>query len=107
MQKKSVKKIDIIPCRVDNMDRKITKKAVHITLIILIFIVIISGLGITYYKSIELVTGGLLDKTLSFELHGGLLDKTLSFELHTLLFLPFLLILLIHIFFSWLWPKKD
>jgi len=75
------------------MDRQITKKAVHITLIILIFIVIISGLGITYYKNIELVTGGLL-------------DKTLSFELHTLLFLPFLLILLIHIFFSWLWPKK-
>ncbi|MBI5460431.1 hypothetical protein [Methanobacterium sp.] len=75
------------------MERKTTKKAVQITLIIMIFIVIISGLGITYYRSIELITGGLL-------------DKTLSFQLHTLLFLPFLLILLIHIFFSWLWPKK-
>lgn len=75
------------------MDRKTIKKAVHITLIILMFIVIITGLGITYYRSIELITGGLL-------------DKTLSFQLHTILFLPFLLILLIHIFFSWIWPKK-
>jgi len=72
------------------MERKTTKRTVHILLIILTFIVIISGLGITYYQSIEYLTGGLL-------------DKTLSFQLHTLLFLPFLLILLIHIFFSWLW----
>jgi len=76
------------------MDRKTIKKTVHILLIILTFIVIISGLGITYYRSIEHLTSGLL-------------DKTLSFQLHTLLFLPFLLILLIHIFFPWLWPKKD
>ena len=75
------------------MDRKTTKKAVHLILIILIVVVIVSGLGITYYRSIEYITGGLL-------------DKTLSFQLHTLLFLPFLLVLLVHLFFSWLWPKK-
>ncbi|AXV39343.1 hypothetical protein [Methanobacterium sp. BAmetb5] len=75
------------------MDRKTTKKAVHLILIILIVVVIVSGLGITYYRSIEHITGGLL-------------DKTLSFQLHTLLFLPFLLVLLVHLFFSWLWPKK-
>lgn len=75
------------------MDRKTTKKAVHIILRILIVVVIVSGLGITYYRSIEYITGGLL-------------DKTLSFQLHTLLFLPFLLVLLVHLFFSWLWPKK-
>jgi len=75
------------------MDRKTTKKAVHIILMILIVVVIVSGLGITYYRSIEYITGGLL-------------DKTLSFQLHTLLFLPFLLVLLEHLFFSWLWPKK-
>ena len=75
------------------MDRKTTKKAVHIILMILIVVVIVSGLGITYYRSIEDITGGLL-------------DKTLSFQLHTLLFLPFLLVLLVHLFFSWLWPKK-
>ncbi|AIS32233.1 MULTISPECIES: hypothetical protein [Methanobacterium] len=75
------------------MDRKTTKKAVHIILMILIVVVIVSGLGITYYRSIEYITGGLL-------------DKTLSFQLHTLLFLPFLLVLLVHLFFSWLWPKK-
>ncbi len=75
------------------MDRKTTKKAVHIILMILIVVVIVSGLGITYYRSIEYITGGLL-------------DKTLSFQLHTLIFLPFLLVLLVHLFFSWLWPKK-
>jgi len=75
------------------MDRKTTKKAVHIILMILIVVVIVSGLGITYYRSIEYITGGLL-------------DKTLSFQLHTLIFLPFLLVLLVHLFFSWIWPKK-
>jgi len=75
------------------MDRKAIKKTVHLALLILIAIVIISGLGISYYQTIEGITGGLL-------------SKNLSFQLHTLLFLPFLLILLIHIFFSWLWPKK-
>lgn len=75
------------------MDRKTTKKTVHIILLIIIFLVIISGLGISYYQTIEGVTGGLL-------------DKTLSFQIHTFIFLPFLLVLLIHLFFSWLWPKK-
>jgi thiosulfate reductase cytochrome b subunit len=76
------------------MDRKTTKKIVHITLLILIFLVILSGLGIAYYPSIEFITVGLL-------------DKTLSFQIHNILFLPFLLILLIHLFFSWLWPKDN
>lgn len=76
------------------MDRKTSKKTVQIILLILIFLIIISGMGINYYQTIETITGGLL-------------DKTLSFEIHTLIFLPFLLVLLIHIFFSWLWPKKS
>lgn len=75
------------------IERKSIKKIVQLILLILIAIVIISGLGISYYQSIEGITGGLL-------------SKNLSFQLHTILFLPFLLILLIHIFFSWLWPKK-
>jgi len=75
------------------MDRKAIKKTVHLALLILVAIVIISGRGISYYQTIEGITGGLL-------------SKNLSFQLHTLLFLPFLLILLIHIFFSWLWPKE-
>ncbi|MBP1945221.1 uncharacterized BrkB/YihY/UPF0761 family membrane protein [Methanobacterium petrolearium] len=75
------------------MDRKTTKKTIHIILLILIFIVIISGLGISYYQTIEVITGSLL-------------DKTLSFQIHSLIFLPFLFVLLIHLFFSWLWPKK-
>jgi cytochrome b subunit of formate dehydrogenase len=73
--------------------RKKVKKTVHIILGILIFLVIISGLGINYFRSIEILTLGLL-------------NKDLSFQLHSLLFLPLLLILLIHVFFPWLWIKN-
>jgi|GEM_PF-3389347 len=75
------------------VSRKNVKKTVHIILGILIFLVIISGMGINYFRSIEILTLGLL-------------NKDLSFQLHSLLFLPLLLILLIHIFFPWLWSKK-
>ncbi|WP_100906525.1 hypothetical protein [Methanobacterium subterraneum] len=76
------------------MDRKPVKRTVQLILLILIVIIIVSGLGISYYQTIEGITGGLL-------------SKNLSFQIHTYLFLPFLFILLIHIFFSWLWPKKS
>ncbi|NYB52307.1 MAG: hypothetical protein HVN35_07115 [Methanobacteriaceae archaeon] len=75
------------------MDLATTKKTVHIILLIIICMVIISGLGITYYQTIEWLSSGLL-------------DKTLSFQIHTAIFLPFLLLLLIHLFFPWLWPKR-
>jgi len=75
------------------VSRNKVKKTVHIILGILIFLVIISGLGIIYFNSIEMVTLNLL-------------NKDVSFQLHSLLFLPLLLMLLIHIFFPWLWSKK-
>lgn len=75
------------------MDRKTTKKAVHIILMILIVVVIVSGLGITYYRSIEYITGGLLDKTF--------LSSYTPYSF-CLSFWCFLYIC----FFSWLWPKK-
>jgi cytochrome b subunit of formate dehydrogenase len=81
--------------RLKGMDRRRNaKKTVHIILGLLTILVIISGLGITYFRSIEVITLGLF-------------DKNVSFQIHNLLFLPFLFILLIHVLFPWLWSKKQ
>lgn len=71
-----------------NMDKKIIKKIVHFALIILVLLVIISGLGIIYYQIIYTVTLGIL-------------NKDLAFKIHTLIFLPFLIVLVFHSFMSW------
>jgi hypothetical protein len=74
------------------MDKKTFKKTVHITLIILVVVVIVSGLGIAYYQIINTITIGLL-------------SKDLAFRIHTLIFVPFLIILLLHSFMSWIIKK--
>jgi hypothetical protein len=51
--------------------------------------VIISGLGIVYYQIINSVTLGLL-------------SKDLAFKIHTLIFVPFLIVLVLHSFMSWI-----
>jgi hypothetical protein len=65
------------------------KKIVHLLLGVLTILVIITGLGIAYYQTIEYVTLGIL-------------SKTLSFKVHTYLFVPFLLVLLLHSFMPWI-----
>ena len=65
------------------------KKVVHLFLGVLTVLVIITGLGIAYYQTIEYVTLGFL-------------TKTLSFKVHTYLFVPFLLVLLLHSFMPWI-----
>lgn len=59
------------------------RRSVHLALILLTVLVIISGLGIAYYRPIEALTLGLL-------------DKTLSFQIHTYLFVPFVVVLILH-----------
>jgi len=65
------------------------RRSVHIALIILTVLVLVSGLGITYYRPIEALTLGLL-------------DKTLSFQIHTYLFVPFVVVLILHSAMSWI-----
>lgn len=74
------------------MDKKTFKKTVHLTLIILVMVVIVSGLGIGYYQIINTITIGLL-------------SKDLAFKIHTLIFVPFLIVLLLHSFMSWIIEK--
>lgn len=59
-------------------------KAVHLTLLVLAVAVVVTGLGITEYQSVE---------RLSF----GLLGKALAFQLHLWLWVPFVVVLVLHI----------
>jgi cytochrome b subunit of formate dehydrogenase len=60
------------------------KKIIHWTLLVIIVIYIISGIGIVYSGIIEPVTLGILTKNLAYEIHIHLL-------------IPFLIILIAHI----------
>jgi hypothetical protein len=61
------------------------KKTTHWALIILTCFYLISGLGILYSNIVEKITFGLLTKSLSFQIHYYLL-------------IPFLIVLVVHIF---------
>jgi len=65
---------------------KIIKKITHYLLFIFSFLLIISGYGISEYRIVEKYTFGLM-------------SKSLAFELHSWLSLPFIIILVLHIFF--------
>jgi len=63
------------------------KKITHWLLLLLTLMYVISGLGITHYRIVEQITFGLLTKALSFKIHSYLL-------------IPFLVLLILHIFFA-------
>lgn len=44
-------------------------KAVHYALLVLTIAVIVTGLGISYYRTVTRLTFGLLDKAFAFKLH--------------------------------------
>ncbi|MDD1670906.1 MAG: hypothetical protein LUQ67_06310, partial [Methanomicrobiales archaeon] len=60
------------------------RRAMGWLLLIFSILLVITGLGITEYRTVEAVTFGLL-------------GKALSFQLHTLLWIPFLAVLAAHL----------
>ncbi|MBD3247415.1 hypothetical protein GF378_02235 [Candidatus Pacearchaeota archaeon] len=62
-----------------------TNKFVQWILLVVVVLYIISGLGITRYQIIEPLTFGLLTKALAFKMHSWLL-------------IPFLILIIMHIF---------
>ncbi|MGF7119315.1 molybdopterin-dependent oxidoreductase [Methanobacterium oryzae] len=66
-------------------DQKKVKKILRWALAVITVLVIVSGLGINYYTTIEYLTFGLL-------------SKNLAFQLHFWLFIPFLILFILHIF---------
>ncbi|MDI6724980.1 MAG: molybdopterin-dependent oxidoreductase [Methanobacterium sp.] len=66
-------------------NQKKVKKILRWTLALFTVLIIVTGLGINYYTTIEYLTFGLL-------------SKNLAFQLHFWLFIPFLILFLFHIF---------
>lgn len=50
-------------------DYKKLKRVIAYSLYLMILIVIVSGLGINYHRTMEFITMGLLNKSLSFNIH--------------------------------------
>ena len=63
------------------------RRVVGWLLLVFALLLVITGLGITEYRIIGAVTFGLL-------------GKALSFQLHSLLWIPFLLVLALHLVLS-------
>lgn len=63
------------------------KKAVHWLLLVTTVIFLISGFGITQYRIVEAITFGLL-------------SKNLSFKIHLNLWIPFVILLILHLIFK-------
>jgi hypothetical protein len=66
---------------------KTIKTVIDILLMLLLLAYLLTGLGITEYRTVEALTSGLLTKQLSFEIHNNLL-------------IPFVITLLVHMFFK-------
>lgn len=69
------------------------KRLMHYLLSLVIFLVIITGLGISYYQTMSMLTLGIL-------------SKNLAFKLHNLLFPVFLVLLVIHLTLPTIIRKK-
>ena len=63
------------------------KRLVHWSLLVAIILYLLTGLGITEYNTVELLTFGLLSKNVSFTIHDYLLW-------------PFIILLAAHLFLT-------
>jgi len=63
----------------------LAKAIVHWSLLALVVLYFVTGLGITEYRTVEGLTFGLLTKTLSFKVHNNL-------------WIPFLILLALHVY---------
>lgn len=75
------------------MKRRNLKKWTSWLLLTVVILMLFSGFGITHYMIIETVTLGMI-------------GKTESFRIHTILWGPFLVLLIIHLYFTMAPPGK-
>jgi len=61
------------------------KQVVHWTLLAVLVLYVVTGFGITAYRTVEFLTFGLLSKTVSFKIHDGLI-------------IPFVVLIGLHIY---------
>ena len=68
--------------------RRTLEKATHWLLAVAIILYVVSGYGISEFRVVERITFGLL-------------SKPLAFRMHTILTMPFLVLLGLHIYFTY------
>ena len=66
------------------IDQRLVKRTIHWLLTAVVIVYLITGFGITQYKTVESVTFGLLTKNLAHRIHTGLE-------------IPFIILLILHI----------
>ncbi len=66
-------------------DKETLRLAVHYLFALVTLMMLVSGLGIIYYQTVQ---------TLTF----GLLTKAVSFQLHIALVIPFVVLLALHVY---------
>jgi hypothetical protein len=67
------------------LKEKTAKQAVHWTLLAVLVLYVITGFGITAFRTVEFLTFGLLGKALSFRIHDDLI-------------IPFIVLMTLHIY---------
>ena len=74
--------------------RSLLLKTSHWLLLVVVILYIVSGFGISHFRVVETITFGLL-------------TKNLSFRIHDVLWIPFIVLLLVHIGAAYIFkPKK-
>jgi hypothetical protein len=76
------------------MPRGNLRRAIGWLLLALALLLVVTGFGITEFRTVEAVTFGLL-------------GKALAFQLHSLLWIPFLLVLAAHLLLSCRTRKRE
>jgi cytochrome b561 len=71
----------------------LVKRTIHWLLLVVIIVFLITGLGITEFRTVE---------TLTF----GLLTKNLAFKIHNSLWIPFIILLIMHICLPFIFKWK-
>ena len=75
------------------LKKKRAKQLISWLLLAVIVLYIITGFGMTQFKIVEPLTFGLL-------------SRLLAFQIHTYLWIPFLVLLVLHIYQKTRWGKK-
>jgi thiosulfate reductase cytochrome b subunit len=70
------------------------KQVVHWALFAIVVLYVLTGFGITAYRTVELLTFGLLSKALAFKIHDSLI-------------IPFIVLMVLHIYQQIRKPSKD
>ena len=73
--------------------QKLLESIIHWLLTLLVIVYVVTGFGITEFRTVEALTLGLLTKNLAFKIHNNL-------------WIPFIILLGLHIFLSLIRRRK-